>query len=156
MICMRAACFFLAPHTVVVVVVAAVLLLHSVGSLFLSLDVTTNNAFPILGSCSPSVITFPCYITWSSRHCVASHCCICHVLHSPMRPVCIRPRFCRSMTRPMFSNDVDYIVEEYMRFEGPEKKVLVTRQCCLEVKSGKHALQFLVGQHWDTPPRGSI
>jgi hypothetical protein len=56
----------------------------------------------------------------------------------------------------MFSNDVDYIVEEYLRFEGPEKKTLVTRQCCLELATGRHAVQYLVGHHWDKPPKGSI
>jgi hypothetical protein len=60
------------------------------------------------------------------------------------------------MTHPMFSNDVDYIVEEYLRFEGPEKKTLVTRQCCLELATGRHAVQYLVGHHWDKPPKGSI
>jgi hypothetical protein len=56
----------------------------------------------------------------------------------------------------MFSNDVDYIVEEFVRFEGPEKKCLVTRQCCLEVSTGRTATQYLVGHHWDKPPKGSI
>jgi hypothetical protein len=55
----------------------------------------------------------------------------------------------------MFSNDVDVILEEYMRFEE-EGQVLVARQCALDVKSGNRAVQYLVGRHWDQAPKGSI
>lgn len=55
----------------------------------------------------------------------------------------------------MFSNEVDIITEEYMRLEE-DGQVLVARQCCLDVKSGKRAVQYLVGRHWDKPPKGSI
>eukprot|EP00882_Tetradesmus_deserticola_P002483 GHRQ01002644.1.p1 GENE.GHRQ01002644.1~~GHRQ01002644.1.p1 ORF type:complete len:401 (+),score=159.82 GHRQ01002644.1:1044-2246(+) len=61
----------------------------------------------------------------------------------------------RVWTRGMFSNEVDVIVEEYLRFEE-EGQVLVARQCCLDVKSGKRAVQYLVGRHWDEAPKGSI
>jgi hypothetical protein len=56
----------------------------------------------------------------------------------------------------MFSNDVDYIVEEYTRFEGPEKTTLITRQCALEVATGRTAAQYLVGHFMAKPPKGSI
>lgn len=55
----------------------------------------------------------------------------------------------------MFGNDVDVILEEYMRFEE-EGKVLVARQCCLDSKSGKRAVQYLVGRWWEHAPKGSI
>ncbi|WIA17471.1 hypothetical protein OEZ85_014311 [Tetradesmus obliquus] len=61
----------------------------------------------------------------------------------------------RVWTRPMFGNDVDVILEEYMRFEE-EGKVLVARQCCLDSKSGKRAVQYLVGRWWEHAPKGSI
>jgi hypothetical protein len=55
----------------------------------------------------------------------------------------------------MFSNDVDIILEEYMRFEEGGQ-VLVARQCALDTKSDKRAVQYLVGRHWDEAPKGSI
>lgn len=63
--------------------------------------------------------------------------------------------YCRVWTRPMFGNDVDLITEEYMRLEE-DGQVLVARQCCLDVKSGKRAVQYLVGRRYETPPKGHV
>lgn len=35
-------------------------------------------------------------------------------------------------------------------------QVLVARQCCLHVASGKRAVQYLVGRRMDAPPRGHV
>eukprot|EP00879_Flechtneria_rotunda_P014046 GHRR01014674.1.p1 GENE.GHRR01014674.1~~GHRR01014674.1.p1 ORF type:complete len:125 (+),score=16.62 GHRR01014674.1:2-376(+) len=61
----------------------------------------------------------------------------------------------RLWTRPLFSNDVDLIYEEYMRLEE-DGQVLVGRQCALEVKTGTKAIQFLVGRRLDKPPKGAV
>lgn len=61
----------------------------------------------------------------------------------------------RVWTKPMFGGDYDLIMEEYMRLED-EGQVLVARQCCLDPKSGKRAVQYLVGRRMEVPPKGHV
>lgn len=61
----------------------------------------------------------------------------------------------RVWTRPMFSNAVDIITEEYMRLEEGGN-VLVARQCCLQVSTGKRAVQYLVGRRHAQPLKGHV
>lgn len=60
----------------------------------------------------------------------------------------------RARSRPMFGS-IDYVMEEYMRLEEGGQ-VIVDRMCCLEVKSGNTATQYVVGHRHAVPPRGHV
>lgn len=55
----------------------------------------------------------------------------------------------------MWGSDFDIITEEYMRLED-DGQVIVARQCCLDIKSGKRAVQYLVGKRYEVPPKGHV
>jgi len=50
---------------------------------------------------------------------------------------------------------VDVILEEYLKLEEGGQ-VLVARQCCLQVATGKRAVQYLVGRRLEHPPKGHV
>jgi hypothetical protein len=58
-------------------------------------------------------------------------------------------------TKPLLSDAVDVILEEYLRLEEGGQ-VLVARQCCLQVATGKRAVQYLVGRRLERPPKGHV
>jgi len=58
-------------------------------------------------------------------------------------------------TKPLLSDAVDVILEEYLKLEEGGQ-VLVARQCCLQVATGKRAVQYLVGRRLEHPPKGHV
>lgn len=62
----------------------------------------------------------------------------------------------RVYTKPMFSDVIDTICEEYMILENRpgQPQQIVARQCCFHVASEQSASQFLVGNYMPEPPKG--
>jgi hypothetical protein len=60
----------------------------------------------------------------------------------------------RALSKPLWGN-IDIVMEEYLRLEE-SGQVIVDRQCLLELKTGRKAIQYLVGRRHDVPPKGHV
>lgn len=59
----------------------------------------------------------------------------------------------RAFARPAFSSEVEFITEDYLVLEQGGA-VVVDRMCCVEVATGRKAVQYQVGMRRDKPPFG--
>lgn len=61
----------------------------------------------------------------------------------------------RTVAKGTWSDHVDWNMEVYLTKEDNDQ-VIVARMVCLNTKNGKHAVQFLVADYMEKPPKGHM
>ena len=61
----------------------------------------------------------------------------------------------RVYAKGLWGDTAEYVTEEYSRLED-EGNVIVSRQMCKHLASGKTARQYLIGNWMQDPPAGSV